>query len=742
MRLFFSALIFLTAVALNAQIIKAIHYKGLFHMSKSVAASLIDIKPGEVLNIKQIDNSIKTYFQQGYFDDIWVTDKDGVITFHFKEKPIISKVIVKGYKADDKTFLQDTIKIKRGTLYDQKKIDAAKKRIVEYLNKKGKIDTVVVVRKKLEKNGSMHLTFLIDEGHEIIIKKITYSGLKNFDPSRFNDVVANKQHQWMGWFWGRNSGELKLNQLKYDPLRMRDLFMQYGYLDAKVDMPFTRVDFNNYTAYMSYHIDEGVQYKVSQIHVYETKNVVNPASLKKVIEMKVGKYFNIKTFRADSKRIKTIIANKGYAFVQVVPDLQEDKKNHTVNLTYKVIPGDKVYIHNVIISGNTSTLDRVIRRVLYLGPGDLFSLTDLKDSKNALGRLGFFSSSTIQEHRLSAHSMDLVVMVKEQPTGNIQIGGGYGSYGGILLSVAVNDRDIFGSGITVGVQLNKSQMTHNYSFSISNPHLDDSDYSGNFAVYQSGTNYTNYNVQSNGLSLGMGHQFTRHINGYLGYSYSSNSYSNINIITSPLSQYYFTSYNKSAVTLSVIFNNTNNYYLPTTGFIASESIEKAGLGANANFIKTQTAYNKYYGLKHLTGKNIIFRYKAKFNYALNTGYLPVAERYYMGGIGSVLGYQAYSLSPTIISNGTKVNIGGEQRFTNSVELSFPLINKAKMRLVTFVNWGFIGDSSLTQISRGGYGAGIEWFSPVGPIQLMFANPLNEHAGDNVSHFAFTLGQKF
>lgn len=111
----------------------------------------------------------------------------------------------------------------------------------------------------------------------------------------------------------------------------------------------------------------------------------------------------------------------------------------------------------------------------------------------------------------------------------------------------------------------------------------------------------------------------------------------------------------------------------------------------------------------------------------------------MGGIGSVRGYQSYSLAP---QDANATLVGANQTFSNSVELSFPLVPKAKMRVVTYIDWGFIGNSNLSEISRGGYGFGLEWFSPVGPIQLMFANPLNAKPEDKVSHFEFTMGQRF
>jgi outer membrane protein insertion porin family len=740
MKILFLALVFFTGMAVYADKIKEINYDNLFHISKDVAMRMVDLEVGEELDEKKVDDAIKKYFDQGYFEDIYVTNEDGNVTFHFKEKPVISKIEVKGYKDDDKDFLNDVVMIKRGTLYDEKKIEAAKQRIIDSLNHEGKIDSVVEVEKEVQENGSIHIKFVTNEGEKIIVEKIKYSGLNKFKGTDFDDTVANKEHQFMGWLWGRNSGDFRIEDLEYDPLRMRDYYMQYGYLDAKVDSPFVRINFDHYTGEMSYQIVEGDVYRISSVSIEQTKDVIANEKLVELLKLVKNEAFNIKTFREDSERIKTAIADLGYAFVNVMPDLKKDKEKHTVDVIFKVVPGEKVHIRDVIISGNTRTLDRIIRRELYLGPGDMYSLTDLKDSRNSLGRLGYFESNTIEEKRIDEKTMDLIVKVKETPTGNIQIGGGYGSYGGILLSVSVSDRNVFGSGLNVGVKLEKSQLTHNYSFSIANPRLNDSDFSGNFSVYQSATDYTSYSVESNGLSLGAGHRFSRNVSGYLGYNYSKNLYSNVKLNTTSLyGPYSFQSYSKSSVVTSVSYDSTDDYYLPREGMMAGQSVEKSGIGGDADFMKFSTTFGKYNGLKDYVGFDAIFRYKARFNYALDTGYLPIAEKYYMGGIGSVRGYQSYSLAP---QDANATLVGANQTFSNSVELSFPLVPKAKMRVVTYIDWGFIGNSNLSEISRGGYGFGLEWFSPVGPIQLMFANPLNAKPEDKVSHFEFTMGQRF
>ena len=740
-----------------AEVVKSIKFHGMVHLSENVALRMLGFEVGDDIDEKTVDRTIKKFFKQGYFNDIYTEFENGNLTYYFTEKAIISQVEIKGYKESDDDFKNGVVQLKKGTLYDEKKVQAAKRRIVEAMAQEGKIDSVVEVETTYLENGSIKVTFLINEGEEIIIDSLKYSGVYGLDSDDFDDVIANKEHQFMGWFWGRNDGKMHLRDLAYDNLRIRDFYMQHGYLDAKVDAPFVRVNFDSYKADMSYQVVEGEQYTISKVSIFQTKHVIDDAKIKELIEMKPNEIFNIKTFRKDAEKIKTLIADKAYAFVQVVPDLKKDKKNKTVEVVFRIMPGDKVRIRNVTISGNTRTLDRVVRRELYLGPGDMYSLTDLKDSRNAIGRLGYFDGTTIEEKRVDNHTMDLVVKLKEAPTGNIQIGGGYGSYGGILLSIGVSDRNVWGSGINVGIKAEKSQTTKNYSFNISNPRLNDSDFSGNFSIYHSAYDYNGYSVTTDGVSVGAGHRFSRFISGYLGYGYSKNSYSfSSDFNTSAYPSYYFEAYAKSSVTVSASWDNTDDYYLPRSGFVLSQSFEKSGIGADANYLKSRTNFSVYKGLNDYIGFDAIFRYKARFYALADNGYVPLAEKFYMGGIGSVRGYQSYSLSPMIADstgtdtvNGVTVRrIGGTQTFSNSLELSFPLVPKAKMRLVTYVDWGFITDD-ITQrsliennIARAGAGVGIEWFSPVGPIQLMFAKALNPQEGDKKQTFEFTMGQRF
>lgn len=757
-------------VSADVQNVTAVKYDGMVNISEAVAKRLNFVKVGEPLDEVLVDNTIKAFYSQGYFTDIWADEVDGTVTFHFVEKPVISKIELKGFKENDEDAAKALLQIEKGALYDPARIESTRKRIMEALSQEGKIDSIVEVESKKLENGSMQVVFIANEGEEIIIKKLQYSGVVGGDVSLFEKTTANKEKDAMGWLWGFNDGKMKLAELQYDPMRIRDYYMQNGYLDAKIDPPFVSVDFNHYEAFMEYNVFEGDIFRVSDILIFQDTAVIEDQALLDVIQLEKNKPFNIKTFRDDAERIKTKIADLGYAFVQVQPDLKKDKETKTVDVVYRILPGKKVHINNVIIAGNNRTLDRVTRRELFLAPGDLYSLTNLKDSRAALGRTGYFESTTIEEKRIDDETMDLIVQTKEAPTGNIQLGGGYGSYGGLMMSVAVSDRNIFGSGLNVGLNLEKSERTKNYAFNISNPRLNDSDFSGNFSIFSSATEYDDYSVDTVGLGLGVGHRFTRHLSGYMGYNYSDNQYNDIAALNLSYQQEKsFQSYAKSAETVSLTFDNTDDYYVPREGMAISQSLEYAGAGGDTNFWKSRTNFSIYQGLQKAIDADIILRYKARLNYVGNLANsefgdtsLPLNERLFMGGIGSVRGYQSYSISPSTLTTkdaaGNTVPIldsnnnpivdpfryGGTQSFSNSFEVSVPLVPEAKMRATLFFDYGWIDadDDDQKAMGRGGYGVSLEWFSPVGPLQLVFAKPYDDEIGDDTTNFEFTIGQRF
>ncbi len=758
----------LAGALLLAQKVTQIKFEGLAHLSSDIAMEVAGIRVGDDMNTEKINQSIKNFFSQGYFKDVWVERQGGRLIYHFKEKLAIANIDIKGYgSGDEGDKLLESIGLKKGDLYDLVRIKRAKNAIISRLESQGYYDTVVEVETTPIGKSSISVVFDVNKGEKITIEKMHFVGALALDPDTLELNLVNKERDFLGWMPWRNSGEAKVDQLEYDAYRVKDIYMQRGYLDAYVSKPLMRVDFSSYQAEVDYQIVEGNQYRIGKISIVQSVKGLNSEELMKNLSLKEGKIFNIKNMRKDMKYLQESVANLGYAYAKVFPQMHQDKEKKRVNLNYMIVPGVEVTINDVLISGNDTTKDRVIRRYIYLAPGDRFNATDLKDSKSALGRTGFFEKVNIETQRVSADKINLLVKVKEAATGSISAGGGYGSYEGLMLNVSVSDKNIFGSGINSSVGFDISKISTNYHLSFTNPKLWDSRYSLGFSFYKKKYEYYNFTQNQVGGSLLLGREFLRHIHGSVGIGYIDNqSKENTNnIITSdgnitfydPLGLYN-DQYKKSSLFLNVTFDNTDDFYIPREGMIATVNFEYASLnGSDFNatlgsgeengygtFLKTSTKFGLYYGLRDWIDYDLILRFKARAS-MINNGNnekLPIGEKLFMGGIGSVRGYNPYSLSPLANPDDSNSQTGGKKRASATLEASIPLSEAAKMRMALFYDYGMIGENSFSEIKRSSVGAVIEWQSMFGPINLVFAHALDNKPGDRTSTFEFSMGTKF
>ncbi len=755
---------------LLAQKITQIKFDGLHHLSKSVAMEVAGVHVGDEMDIAKINESIVNFFNQGYFEDVWVDREGGTLIYHFKEKKAIANIEIKGFgSGDEGDKLLKTIGLKKGDLYDESRIQQAKKLLVERLQSEGNYDSVVEVTETPVGKSAVAVTFEVNKGEKIKIKKINFRGAKALSKSDLEHELVNKEEDFLGWMPFMNDGEVKVDQLEYDAYRLKETYMKHGYLDAEVSKPLMRVDYSNYTAEIDYQIKEGPQYRVGNVSIAGSLKGLDIHALQDNLKMTKGRIFNIQKMRKDMEMIKSAVGDLGYAYAKVSPQLNKDTQKRVVNLKYVIHPGKKVKIHDVLISGNDTTKDRVIRRYIYLAPGDTFNATDLKESKSALGRTGFFESVDIQSQRVSEDQIDLLVKVKEASTGTISLGGGYGSYEGLMLNASVSDKNLFGTGITGSFGFDISKISQSYNLSFVNPKIWDSMYSLGLSLYKRNYEYIDYTEDSLGGSLNLGRQFARHWYASVGIGYVDNksTYNDDAALSAIQRRIYNDQYKKLSGFASLSFDNTDDYYLPREGYIASLSAEFAQLDGDdynattypdgyGDFTKINAKFGAYYGMEDMIDYDLILRFKARGSYIKRRSddeKLPVAERLFMGGIGSVRGYQPYSIAP-VLPNGDR--IGGTYRTSATVEASIPLSEAAKMRLAFFYDIGVIGMDpepyttaegerkyyEQDDMTRSSVGAVIEWQSGFGPINLVFGYALDDKPGDETSTFEFSMGSKF
>lgn len=735
----------LLASFLQATTVKSLQFDGLIHISEEIASEMIGIKQGDLVDIETIDEAVKILYKQGYFEDIWVEEiGDGDIVFHFREKPTVARIEIGGIGDSDKEKVLNFLGMRKGEVYDKDRAALSEQRIVEFYEAQGYFDTVVEHKTEELNRDSIIVHFQINRGEEIIIRSVKMCGAENLEYSDFEPKIANKEAEWLPWMWGFNDGKLKLNDLPFDSARIKDVYMEHGYLDAKVSMPFLRAFMDSYDATLAYSVDEGQQYRVGLVDIDMPEGLMEIDKLKRDMVLKSGDIFDVTKLRRDIRRVETAVADLGYAFVRVVPDVKQDSDEALVDVNLRVVPGQKVYINHVRISGNSRTIDRVVRRDVFLAAGDLYSRTDLKDSRSALGRSRYFESINIVEQRVSRDKIDLIVEVTEASTGSIGGGIGYGSSDGLLLNANLSDSNIFGSGITASVDIERSDRELSGRLSLQNPRIFDSIYSMGGSIYRKQNEYnyslatTSYEVVTTGFNVNVGRKFGRQWSASISYVLEDKDYDYTDTNTSI---YTYPDLLKSSLIPSVRYNSTDSFQTPREGIIFRSSLEYAGVGGDAEFIKSVTRFNYYYGLKDRIRYDLILRYKIQAHYLYDNGFVPTDEYFSMGGISTIRGYESGSIGP-ITTEGANTYYNGNTMLVNTVEASFPIAKRLKMRGALFLDYGMIGYDSIDDEVRAGTGIALEWQSPMGPISLIFARALLKEAGDKTASFEFTMGRQF
>ncbi|WP_267524477.1 outer membrane protein assembly factor BamA [Campylobacter sp. MG1] len=724
-----------------AQNITGVEFKGLYHLSNEQAQQVADLKQGDEINVYKINQAIKNLFSYGFFDDIFVENSNGKLTFNVIEKPFIAKVDVKGTSSNDMKQIQSFISIKKGEAYNEKKINDAKEKIVLYYQSRGYYDSLVEVDKEELPNNAVALVFNINRGETIKIQKVNLVGSEKLKYKHFDPVIANKEKEFLGWFWGFNDGKLYSTELPNDPARIKDEYLKKGYLDATISNAFLEANMQNYTAELTYYIYEGKRYKIESISIENP--LENELKLNiKDLRSKKGKYVNSEKIKSDIDYISTKFQDKGYALVNVYPDISKNDERTIIDIDFKVELGNKYNIGQVIIKGNDKTLDKIIRRELYLTEGMQFSRTDLNDSILSLKKTGYFDDVKITPQPNQLGSIDLLVEVKEKPTGSITGGIGYSTSDGFLLNASVSDRNILGSGLHGGINIEKSDKDVTGKIFLNNPRIFDSKFSSGISLYSYKRDWDTYEEYNHGLELSLGREIGRFwgVGAIYNYEKSDLRKATYEMINSGEKLGKST---KSAITPYIYFDNTDDYYLPRSGIFARAAYTYVGLGGTQRYKKAAFDFKYYKGLKEDFDTDIIFRFKTSYNHIFDYNKTPINSRLYLGGLGSVRGFESDTISPKGIGKlGAIYDKGGAKSLNSSVELNFPLIDKLKLRGSVFYDYGMIGEKKLSEIKKESVGLSLDWTTPMGPLNFVFSKPLNKKDGDKTNTFEFSIGSTF
>ena len=726
------------------QKILAVEVSGNQRIEADAIKRIVKTQPGDIYNLKSLSAELKAIFAMGYFDDIQIeveTRPDGkIVTFKIKEKPTLRKVRFSGIGvAYDPEEVEEVVTAKRGSIMNINVIQDDIDRIIEMYKEKNYHNVKVDYKIYDLKENQADLEYIIDEGEKFQIGKIQFEGNEAFSEKELKKQMMTSEKSIFSWF--TSAGDLDEDNLEQDATRLALFYKNNGYIQARVGEPLVKFEGNEIIITMK--IVEGPQFRIGKVDL--TGDFLIPkeellASLKITQE----EFFNRETLQNDVLYLTDLYANEGYAYADVAPVVNENLDEKIVDITFDVQKGKLVYFEEITISGNTKTRDKVIRRALRVYEQELFSSQRLKRSIRNLHRLDFFEDVAVDTTKGSTEDkMALKISVTEKSTGAFSFGAGYGSEEAFFGTASIAEHNLFGRGQKIELKATVGKITQNINLSFTEPYIYDIPLSGTIDFYNWQYEYDEYDKDSFGVGLRLSYPLYDYTRGSLGYIYDIADISNIKP-TAPGSIQELKGENiKSSLNPVLRFDSRDNTFVPKKGSNHSGSFEYAGLGGDIGFMKYIGKATWYLPLFW----EFVLAPHAEGGYVNKTKEkkLPDYEKFYLGGIGSLRGFERDDLAPKD-ANGN--SIGGDKYAQFNLDLTFPLLEEQGVFGGLFFDTGRVyGDDEKIELDPGDLrqsaGVGFRWLSPMGPIRLEYGwilDPKDSDAGPG--KFEFSMGSVF
>ncbi|MEM5458269.1 outer membrane protein assembly factor BamA [Paraburkholderia phytofirmans] len=749
-----------TAISANAAdsfVVRDIRLEGLQRIEPGTVFSYLPIKQGDTFSDDKASEAIRALYATGFFNDVKITTEGDAVIVQLVERPAIGTIDFAGIHEFDKDNLikaLNSVGLSLGSYYDKALVDKSEQELKrQYLTRGYYAAEVTTTVTPIDRNR-VGILFSVVEGPSAKIREINFIGNRVFSESTLHDEMQLSTPNWFSWY--TKNDLYSKDKLTGDLENVRSYYLNRGYLEFNIESTQVSLTPDKKNMYLTVTLHEGEPYTIKSIKL--AGNLLDrEAELSKLVKIKPGERFSAEKLQAATKAVVNKLGEYGYAFASVNAQPQIDQEHHTVDLTLQVDPSRRVYVRRINVVGNTRTRDEVVRREMRQLESSWFDSNRLALSKDRINRLGYFTDVDVTTVPVEGtpDQVDVDVKVTEKPTGAITLGLGYGSGEGPIISAGVSQDNVFGSGTSLALNVNTSSTFRTLTVSQVDPYftvdgikrITDVYYRTSEPLTFSSTTDSSFRIITLGADLKFGVPFSEADMVYFGLGVEQNR---LDVDSTTPQSYidYVKDFgrvsNNVPVTIGWSRDARDSALVPSRGYYAQANAEYGTPIGGTQYYKTDVQAQYYYSFSR--GFVLGLNFQGGYGNGIGNPY-PIFKNYYAGGIGSVRGYETSSLGPRDATTGDP--IGGSKMIVGNVEVTFPLPGTGydrTLRVFTFLDggnvWGSEGNSIGANGLRYGYGVGLAWISPIGPLKLSLGLPVVKHTGDQYQKFQFQIGTSF
>ena len=749
--------------------IASVRIEGIQRIEPETVRSYLLVQTGDPWDAERIDRSLKALFATGLFADVKLVREGNVLVIRVVENPIINRIAFEGNsKLSDKD-LNGEIQLRPRVVYTRTRVQNDVRRILELYRRRGRFAATVEPKIIQLSENRVDLVFEINEGPSTGVRSINFVGNRVFSDSTLRSSIETKESRWYRFL--STADTYDPDRLTYDRELLRKFYLTEGYADFRVISGVAELTPDRDGFVITFTIEEGERYRFGKVDVSIGLKDLPREAVLPLLTVQSGDWYDAQELEHSISVITDALGNRGYAFVEVKPQVTRNREDRTVDIVFDVHEGPQVYVERIDINGNVRTLDKVVRREFQLVEGDAFNTNKMTRSKDRIKNLGFFKKVEVNNSPGSAPDRTVITTdIEEQSTGELSLGLGFSTTDGPLADVNVRERNFLGRGQDIRIGTVVSLRSQQIDLSFTEPYFLDKNIAAGIDIFEVKTSPTSnfftgaspvYQQFSYGGALRTGYQITENLRQTWKYTGRSDDITNIQSNASLFIQLQAGTHLTSAIGQVLLYDRRDNRQEPTSGYFASIGNDFAGVGFGVEYIRNKFSAGYYYSVAPEWVLGVTGEAGNVFGWGGQKVLLQ--DRFFVGG-DNLRGFAPAGIGPRdVISSDS---LGGNKYYVGSVALSIPLGLPKELGITgrVFTDFGTLYSNDQKNLvltpaqlaANGGIqplildsaavrataGFGVSWKSPVGPVRLDLAYPIKKESFDKTQLFHVSFGTRF
>ncbi|HOX67284.1 MAG TPA: outer membrane protein assembly factor BamA [Burkholderiaceae bacterium] len=729
-----------------------IRVEGLQRSDAGTVFASLPFRIGDTYTDEKGVAALRALFATGLFKDVRIQIDGSVVVVIVDERSVIGSIDFVGAKEFEKDALVKALKdfgVGEGQPFDKALADRAEQELKrQYLSRSLYGVEVVTTVTPMERNR-VNVTFNISEGSAAKIKELRILGNTAFSESSLKDLLELNDGGWLTWYTKANRySRAKLNA---DLETLRAYYLNRGYLEFNVESTQVAISPDKQDITITINVNEGQAYTVTSVKL-EGEYLSKEDDFKSLVTIKPGEPYRAEAVAETTKAFTERFGTFGYAFARIEARPEIDRVNGRVDLTLVANPQRRVYVRRISVAGNARTRDEVVRREFRQFESSWYDGNRIKLSRDRVDRLGYFSDVNIDTNEVPGTSdqVDLILTIKEKPTGNLLLGAGFSSADKISLTASVKQENVFGTGNYLGLEFNTSKSQRTIVLSTIDPYFTVDGISRAFDLYYRTSSPLNsqgedYKLVTPGGSVRFGVPFSEYDTVFFGIGYERTEIQGTNNLPDSYFRYreQFGSTSSSVpLTIGWTRDQRDSALVPTRGRFQRVNVD-LGLLGDQRYMRANLQFQEYFN----PFQRVTLGLNAEFGYGKGLGGrpYPIFKNFFGGGLGTVRGFDQGSLGGV---DNLGAYLGGNRRLNINSELYLPLPGTGNDRTLRWFAYTDVGnvwavsDKMTVDSLRASVGLGVSWVSPVGPLKVSYGTPIKKEPTDRIQRLQFQLGTAF